>query len=483
MHICAPRTSQIRLEVLDADVQFGCVLCGLLALALLGSVLTTTCTILSLHFGFLDKFLIGTSLQSAIGFDFFSVPRGFIGWCLGLGMFRTWDVHYGPYAVPYFFHPVLSFAIGSWLSLFSPWQAYRIFVALTLLCLFFSACVIIPDSTEENKTALWTKRFLGYLLLSANFPTYLMIWNAQMHIFTVVGLSLVLAGLHIFIQQEQTASSKTLANRYILLGLLASLFSKPILLLALPFLLGWKQTRGAALKAVTAYLVVSIAFLSIPLLNPGAMDMKSALHYDWTSFSWTNYVSWSQAGNILHWLHLFHPVFGISVPNTEYFSPVDFWGDIFAIKLVPRYFTALVILPPLIFFCTRRLGGRLLAEDKSGVTLLLATLVGYYCAYPGVWEYHYASLYPLILFLALSPYRQRGKPTNRSKLSLFSSKLGALSVIFFFLPTPFFLFRESYLEHLVLIRAFRIVPVFIIYFCLLGAAFSEILRENKEFKR
>jgi hypothetical protein len=307
-----------------------------------------------------------------------------------------------------------------------------------------------------------------------------MIWNAQMHIFTVVGLSLVLGGIHLFIQKEQTSSSKTLASRYILTGLLASLFSKPILLLALPFLLGWKQTRGAALKATIVYVVVSFAFLAIPSLNPGAIDLRSALHFDWNSFSWTNYESWSQAGNILHWLHLFHPVLGISVPNTEYFSPVDFLNEIFAVKCDPRYFTALVIFPAFIFFFTRRPAKKSLAEDKCGVTLLLATLVGYYCAYPGVWEYHYASLYPIILFLALSPYLQYERQANRDKASFFSDKLCALSVIFFFLPTPFFLFRESYLDHLILIRAFRIVPVFTIYFCLLVIAFSELHCKDRE---
>ena len=60
-------------------------------------------------------------------------------------------------------------------------------------------------------------------------PTYLMLWNAQMHVLLVLAVALTLGGL-VGLERDEQRSTRSL--RMLQIGLLISLLSKPVALLA-----------------------------------------------------------------------------------------------------------------------------------------------------------------------------------------------------------------------------------------------------------
>ena len=150
--------------------------------AIMATAFVVIIFIASLQFRFLDPLVIG-SWHGNLGADFFSVPRSFLNLLAGHSMFDTAYTQYGPYATPFFFHPAVSLLLGSWLSQFTPWTAFALFVAASLAMLLYAASLF----SREVRYAP--------LLLIGSLPVYLMLWNAQLHVFTVLSCSLVFAGL------------------------------------------------------------------------------------------------------------------------------------------------------------------------------------------------------------------------------------------------------------------------------------------------
>ena len=157
---------------------------------------------LSLFLGCLDQFVIGT-WGGTIGADFFSVPRAWINLRHGDGIYFKADslVHgasiyptaggdFGPtYASAYPYHPALSVAVGSWTSLLPPVASYLAFVFFSLCVLWLSAALVARRVPGEGAKAL------AFFAVFAAPPTYFMLWNAQMHVFTVLAEACLLAGL------------------------------------------------------------------------------------------------------------------------------------------------------------------------------------------------------------------------------------------------------------------------------------------------
>ncbi len=86
----------------------------------------------------------------------------------------------------------------------------------------------------------------SYFALFCCLPVYMMLWNGQMHVFIVLAMTLVLAGL-MRLEQEPQRADRYL--RWIQLGLLISLLSKPVVALMLPVLFILPETRRKLLLA------------------------------------------------------------------------------------------------------------------------------------------------------------------------------------------------------------------------------------------
>jgi hypothetical protein len=214
-------------------------------LAVAGAVVMS----LSLFTGCLDPFLIG-SWGGTIGSDFFSVPRAWINLLHGESIFSRTGSDFGPsHASGYPYHPALSVVVGSWTAMLPVVASYLAFVFFSLCVLWLSAALVARRVAGENAKAL------AYFAMFAAPPTYFMLWNAQMHVFTVLAAACLLAGLVDATKQGignwglgiGHRGASPIPNPQSLIpppgamlaaaGLLISLLSKPMLLLVLPLLL------------------------------------------------------------------------------------------------------------------------------------------------------------------------------------------------------------------------------------------------------
>ena len=114
-----------------------------------------------------------------------------------------------------------------------------------------------------------TDKAFCYFAMFGGLPVYCLLWNGQAHIFVIFAVVLILAGL---MRWEQDPASADRYRRWIQLGLLIALLSKPIVLLMLPALLAVPEIRRQVILPVAAYAAVSLLLLLVPWLNPGGYN-------------------------------------------------------------------------------------------------------------------------------------------------------------------------------------------------------------------
>lgn len=402
----APRT--LTIELSRVHLVYG--ICFLIAVVFLSSI----------HFGFLNRFVIG-SYHGNVGFDFFPIPRAFDNLIHGRSMYDTWSSNYGPYSTWYPYHPLLPLFAGSWTSQLAPWVSFWCFVVVSLGILVIAA--------EQLRPLHWA----APLLIFANFPVYLMLWNAQMHIFLNLGIALVLRGVaDLESGREQGTSVR------ILVGLMFSLFSKPMVLALMPILLLHKASRSSVWIALSIYGLVSIAFLTLPWLDP-------------------------MRDNRAHWMHIV--IQGNRIDgNVELFSIPEMLARWTGKKVVP-WWTKIPILSAValgssLLFPWNRLRNRFergwVSPSVERMLLAICTiLASYYLSYPNIWEYHYTTLFltfPALLWMSADG---NWSPLARKLL------VGAL--ITFYLPTPYFLVNRTSAAVYAFVPLFRVLPVALIF--------------------
>ncbi len=228
----------------------------------IATVVWTVTMIASLHWRFLDRFVLGAE-HGLIGIDFFQLPRGYDNLLLGNNIFLTETGTYGSDATMYLYHPFVAVAVGPWTAPLAPWTAFWLFVAVSLGLLFLSARLVA--------SAFETPAYRGfvYFAIFCSLPTYLMLWNAQAHVFLIVAVALILGGLMRLAESPQSAKRYC---RWIQLGLLIALLSKPVVILMLPVLFVLPETRRKLLLPVAVYAVVSLLFLVAGDLNPAGYN-------------------------------------------------------------------------------------------------------------------------------------------------------------------------------------------------------------------
>jgi hypothetical protein len=396
--------------------------------------------LLSLKFRFLDIFVVG-SWHGRIGNDFFSVPRSFLNLLKQTSMFSsTGFSSYGPYGGMYAYHPALSILAGSWLSLCKPWVSYMLFVIISIIILIYCGFLI-----SKRTSNILIKRF-AYFSILCTFPTYLMLWNAQMHVFTVLSATLIMVSLlDIFTNKKKYGKSEI--NVKLLIGLLASLFTKPIVILFFPILFFSKETRRTVIACLLVYTLVTAIFFIVPFLNP-------------------------ESDNIMHWMFFIHhsnvgytgdseSFNTVTSPDYfEFFSLPTFIDSLCLKKINPLIYKIpiiLVLIPSFMILFIKNRNDRILILL---LTMILA-IYSFYLSYTRIWEYFYTTLLPTIPIMAILYKKELF--SNHNKIL----KYCLVVSISFYLPALFFLSRNHPYYFLEISRIIRLIPVVLIFTSLL----------------
>ena len=364
------------------------------------TVLWTGATVASLKWKFLDRFSPGTP-DHRLGIDFFQVPRGYQNLFHGNSIFLTELSRFGPYSTPYVNHPCVAVAVGSWTSWLGPWTGYCAFVAVSLGLLLFAATLL----ASALEGAAW--KAFAFFVMFCSIPTYYMLWAGQMHVFLVVAVALILAGL-VRLEGErepggQEGGAKGTAptatgrprltslsrrafsdpRRWIEAGILLSLLSKPAVVLMLPVLLVTRETRKCVLTPVVVYAVISLLFLILPVLNPGGYNGSH----------WTNMVTVALSPKLSYGVSF--PIERNLIRHPEIYSLPVLAHRLFDHPLPSAIRTLLgVVILGLSVAPLLQVGKSV--RLRSTVAVVCLCVAVHYLTYHAICEYQYTTLLPLL---------------------------------------------------------------------------------------
>jgi len=387
----------------------------------------------SLRYRFLDYFII-TTWHGKMGLDFFSVPRAFINLTHGKSIYDSWANNYGPYASWFPYHPLTAPLIG-WVAVFPPWAAYSFFVLFSVASLCFCAYLAGKFCTVDiSRKAL-------YFLFLCSPPAYLLLWNGQMHIFTIISVSLICFELASAMQKPDERKMRPL----LLLGVLACFFTKPIILPAMILLFAVRAFRRTMWWSLAIYAIVSAAFVFIPVLNPASVGTRAELYalahpdalmsrvFDGKVIH-VQYRADYAHDNAIHWLNM-RNLTGVMRADTFEFQSlssflVDLLGDI-----PPAIFKAPMALAG---FCSLALF--FISDDikrnRAAFYVFALCMLSFYIAYDSVYEYHFTTLMAVLAFMFAfyeSGFEGFGRPAVKAACAA-----GAL----FYVPTAYFWLRN-----------------------------------------
>jgi hypothetical protein len=367
------------------------------------TVIWVAAMLLSLRYGFLNRFVTGAAEQ-ALGFDFFQMPAGFGNLVSGSNIFLTELRDYPAPRAPYFNHPLLSVLVGPWTEPFPPYVAYGLFVAFSVTLLFVSARLLASVFNDPACKAF------AYFACFCSLPTYSMLHAGQAHIFVVASVAMILVGLMRLPQNSEPSW------KWIQAGVLLSLFSKPVALLMLPVLFLLPETRRKMLVPVEAYAVVSLLFLLVPRLNPG---WYNATH-------WVNLTHASLTPLHIFWLVI--PAENCYTDNTLIYSlPRLLYGHCSQFWM----FSAVAVLVGIVLAAsvlTTVLSDQVCRVKVAVCTIVLCVFSHYLC-YFMAYEYPYAALSPTLPALL---WLRNCEENRRARWFLTTALLAASCI---FLPT------------------------------------------------
>jgi tetratricopeptide (TPR) repeat protein len=403
----------------------------------IATVVWTVTMIASLHWRFLDRFVLGAA-HGLIGIDFFQIPRGYGNLLLGNNIFLTETGTYGSDATMYLYHPFVALAIGPWTAPLAPWTAFWLFVVISLGLLFLSARLLA--------SAFETPAYRGfvYFAIFCSLPTYLMLWNAQAHVFLIVAVALILGGL---MRMEQEPQAEERYGRWIQFGLLIALLSKPVVILMLPVLFVLPETRRKLLLPVAVYAVVSLLLLVVGRLNPGGYN---GVH-------WLNVVS-AGSGTQQFLNRIIPTEFNLLRAPGLYSLPIIV-GRIVGHDIPSLFFRLPFVAILAMSLSPLLLDGRAQRLRATLVTVSLCILSHFLCYY-AVQEYHYTTLLPTLPVL-LWLWQRESVPWLRGLLM--TSFVVSLLV---FVPTPCFLDPQDSQRYENFNLLQRVVPVAVAFLCL-----------------
>lgn len=414
------------------------------------------CMLLSLNYGWFDSFFWAAQHAKVQGIDYFALPKSFLNLLEHRSLYDSWHGEpYGPYATWYLAHPLFSVLVMSWFAFLSPWISYAAFVVFSLLIMVYCASRFAKHASNSSQ------KFVYYGLFLVSFPLYWMLYVGNMHAPLVLSLTLIY--LSIYGMLVHPGNDKAY-NGQLLVGLLCSFFSKPMVILFVPALLIVKETRRTMVLALLIYVLVSFIFLVLPPLNPEAVGLaklfpvlfdfdfiKETMNIYKNQFVLTDFMK----DNSIHWFNLIAQS-GYRLNHIENFSFPVFLDTILGRQLqigiynIPVY---CCLLSSLFVSFIRERSVRL----QVLLFILMMASLSYFLSYNTVWEYQFTSIAPLMALVFLQK-EQRMFSTAQLRAFFF---IGS----FLYLPSTYFLLDQSTmnLSFISLIRASRAIPVLLLF--------------------
>jgi len=352
-----------------------------------------------------------------------------------------------------------------WFAFVPAWFSYTMFVLFSLGIMAYCGFLFAKQARASEEKSVY------YALFLLAFPVYWMLYVGNMHALFVLSVTLILLAIY---EMAYTQTAEKISQNKLLMGLLLSFFTKPLVILFVPILLCAKETRRTMLRAGMIYAVVSIIVLSVPWLNPESvgwskrlammfnMDaVKSTMNIYQNHFVLNEYMK----DNGIHWFNL--------IAQSGYrFNHIDnFSFPVFLDALFDKHFPdSLYVLPLLMApLCSVAL---LFIQDKAARLKLLLLLVAmssvsFFLSYNTVWEYQYASVLPVVALLYCLKDKQVFSEKQMMALGVASS--------FFYLPSLYCLLDQSNLDNtfIAMIRLTREIPTLVL-FLVLGSRVAQI---------
>ncbi|MBF0543448.1 MAG: hypothetical protein HQM08_03390 [Candidatus Riflebacteria bacterium] len=428
--------------------------------------------ILMFQFGTLDPILFGKSNLDGRGTDYFSAPIAFKNLLSGRSMYDTWNSSWAiGFRTWYLSHPAFAVFVASWFSVFPPLISLILWNIFSLILL--GLCGLLIAFRIKNPSF----QLFAIFFSMVSFPGYLMLHSGNCHAPLVLSVILILIS---FLDLQDNPDEKDIKKSrfFFISGILLSLFSKPMVLLMLPFFFLLPETRKPALKAFIIYLIVSGAFLIVPFLNPESIGLKKALGL----FLNPSYVKENlniytnnfrlfpeMKDNIIHWLNLIAQSDAI-FNHVQIFSLPSFVAD-----LTGNFSPNLLFKVPILISLSISLMVYFETDRNKQLKLALINIIqyvfSYFLSYPLVWEYQYSSFAPILGFSFLL-YERKVFPKI-----IFLTLLMCLFLIS--LPSLYFLFTMKIISKFWIIRSTRVIPTIIGFLALTIYIFYEFREQKK----
>jgi hypothetical protein len=404
----------------------------------------------SLIWGYFNPFFWWENQQ---GIDYFALPRGFLNLMDGKSIFDTFNgTPYGPRATWYLAHPIFEITIVPFFAFFSPWTSYALFQVFSVGVLGYSA-YILAKHVESHVQKAW----IFFFMLVA-FPVYWLLYVGNMHAPLVLSLTFLFSGI-LYLEKNEA-----LAIRQIIIGLLISLFTKPLVIIMLPLFFLLKTTRKATFFALLAYGFVSLLCVVIPFINPQAVGLGKIIplffQHEYVKATLNVYNNQFQLNetmldNSIHWLNLI--------------AQSDFYWNFLQIFSLSAFTNSLVgkDLPPLLYklpllfavlssFMVLAFKKESILRTKAILFVIVALSLTLFLSYNTIWEYQFTSALPVIAYILY----------KRTWLNKTEWMVALCCGILLMLPTAYIFYgnvNNIQLSDFSIIRFNRTVPVFVLY--------------------
>jgi hypothetical protein len=427
--------------------------------------------LLLLKFGILDQFFF-TGIVGNKGIDYFALPKGFLNLLEGRSIFDTWGgTAFGPYATWYIAHPTFAVMIMPFFSIFPTWISYWLFVVFSMVLMLISAYFF--TTLIQN---YWIKA-LFYFVLICTFPTYLMLYVGNMHAPVILALSFLFIAIYLIIKPIEGLSYKW----FFIIAMIVSLFTKPVVLIMFPVFLIIEKTRKLTIYIIGLYILISFLFIIFPLFNPEGVGISNLFsltveHLQNKRNIYTNGFNLTplMKDNIIHWINLIS-MSDYYFKHIEIFGFATFCNDILGFDLPKILYKLPVIFSvfgAFALYFTKENNAKYLAV----LFLIMSISLTVFISYNLVWEYQYASVTPVFVMIIILFLHQ-----NISKHVFY---LLAFFAVWFYLPSPFFIFNKSNNWSVTsqnLLHASRALPVFIVYCTLYFLFVKQIILSKKNY--
>lgn len=371
-----------------------------------GSIALVLFSLFSLHTGWLNSFFWAAEHASVKGIDFYCGPKAFLNLKEGRSMYDTWGGspwYNGGSMTWYLSHPAFAVWITSWYSWFSPetsWWLWNITQMLTLLFGGFLMGLSLPPGRSRG---------IVLLMSSFSFPAWWMLYVGNWHAPVVLSLALLFAGILMCIQGKERGGKLLFA-----LGLMVSLFSKPVVVLTIPLFLIAENLRRSTLFVLGIYSMVSVIMLLVPLFNPQAIGIHKTLwlisHPEFIRENLNIYknnfrLNEYMLDNSIHWTNLI-------AQSSHYLNHIEIFSlSVFVNTITGKMISPAVFKIPVWICFGLTLLYPMVGTDRKQLYVLLLTAafsLTFFMSYNTVWEYQYASVIPVSVLLWILIFKTKG---------------------------------------------------------------------------